>query len=484
LNRLAGITCVAVTLALMTSHAARANDERPSLDKIPPVERATVKSLRESPHWPFRVFALMRLERYAPDSTRDIIVESLEDDAWQVRCFAAATAARMGLAIAPDRVSKESDPYVIRTLLRTGVTLSPDHYVAGTQKLLRSRDPEELVLGAEIAAASDVESLRLEASKRLAAFMRRMNDQLAAVTSRRLGVLLGVPDPPMDADAWRVWLRDQPTPLPLPAPSGGAAPSAIVRELLHGPSPVAELDPTQLARLRDYIDTLKQRQVDVAIVMDCTASMQPMINEARVGVDDLILFLGDISATMRLAFVAYRDEDNPPITETHRFTDDIGSIRRYLFGLKISGGADYPEAVSEGLEACQHLDWNRNANRQVIVVGDAPPHKDTEYRARAMLEAALEANTPVNTVHVPMRPPPGFDGHVDPRVPASDPAWLQQYNQETEETFRQIAHLGGGQMAKLRDADDLVPAIMHFSIEQSWWPVFDAFYEQYVELCR
>ena len=118
------------------------------------------------------------------------------------------------------------------------------------------------------------------------------------------------------------------------------------------------------------------------------------------------------------------------------------------------------------------------------MIGDAPPHEESEYRAAAMLEAAREAGTPVNTVHVPMRPPPGFENYVDPRVPASDPAWLRQYNLTTEETFRKIANHGGGQMTSLRDADELVPAIMHFSIEQSWWPVFDAFYEQYVELCR
>jgi hypothetical protein len=33
-------------------------------------------------------------------------------------------------------------------------------------------------------------------------------------------------------------------------------------------------------------------------------------------------------------------------------------------------------------------------------------------------------------------------------------------------------------------ADELVPAVMHLTIEEAWWPVFDEFYEVYVTLCR
>ena len=45
-------------------------------------------------------------------------------------------------------------------------------------------------------------------------------------------------------------------------------------------------------------------------------------------------------------------------------------MRRALFGIRITGGADFPEAVFEGLVAASQLDWNRQAARQIVLIGD------------------------------------------------------------------------------------------------------------------
>ena len=47
-----------------------------------------------------------------------------------------------------------------------------------------------------------------------------------------------------------------------------------------------------------------------------------------------------------------------------------------------------------------------------------------------------------------------------------------------------IARRGGGESTTLNAAGDLVPAIMHLTIEEAWWPAFDEFYALYLELCR
>jgi hypothetical protein len=273
--------------------------------------------------------------------------------------------------------------------------------------------------------------------------------------------------------------------LPPPRRSGGTAPSPLLRTLgASGRSPVADLDEHLFARLREYLDALKQRELDVVIVMDTTASMLPMINEARVGADELVLFLSDISRQARLGFVAYRDHDSPPVVEAHPFTDNVTSIRRYLFGLAVTGGADWPEAVYDGLEAAAELRWNREAERQVILVGDAPPHEKDLERVARLLESARKAGTIVHAVHVPMRRDEHFYDHAPPDVVAEDRRFLADYNSSTERAFADIAELGGGRMSTLKEAGQLVPAIMHFSIAEPWWPVFDSFYAQYVELCR
>ena len=230
------------------------------------------------------------------------------------------------------------------------------------------------------------------------------------------------------------------------------------------------------ARLVDYLDALRQRDLDLVIVMDATSSMIPMINEARVGVDGLILFLNDISKTMRLAFVAYRDHDNKPVWEGHRFTVEVVAIRNFLFNLRITGGADLPEAVLEGLTACGSLNWNPYAARQIILVGDARPHDEDVYKVLNLVETYRNEGITVHAVHVPME--------IADFAPPQRRASVQQHNAMTATAFEDIATHGGGQKVTLSGTDQLVPSIMHTTLQEAWWPTFDEFYDLYLQLCR
>jgi hypothetical protein len=71
-----------------------------------------------------------------------------------------------------------------------------------------------------------------------------------------------------------------------------------------------------------------------------------------------------------------------------------------------------------------------------------------------------------------------------PAAPGSPEEFNSDYNRTTGEMFAAIAEIGGGQKTEMTSSGDLVPAIMHFTIEDGWWPVFDEFYERYLELCR
>ena len=483
------LACLALVLASPTATAQETvTDPRPSLDEASRAEKATIDALLQSQHWPFRVFGLLRLERYAADSTAPKILETCGDAVWQVRCFAYRAAVQSGIEITEADWSQETTPIGIRALVRLGIPIPDDRLVRGTRVLLRSSDHEEFLLGVEIAAASRVESLRTEASRRLVAYIRRMNDVVAAASARRLARVIGMNRTPASAQEWVAWLRSMsgvihfppPPPVYEPGPEGKRKRSRF----LDDRSPVADMDAEMFQRLIDYIDSLKQRDMDVAIAMDVTMSMFAMINEARVGVDDLILFLNDIARTMRLGFVAYRDHDNPPVTRTHNLTRDIASIRAYLYDIEISGGADYPEAVYDGVAACKQLDWNPSAVRQVIVVGDAPPHDRDAQKLTQLLVNARDADTPVHAVHVPMRRQNGFYDRLTPAAANNDRAFIQRHNRTTEAAFREIARLSGGDWVKLEDTSQLVPAIMHFSIAEPWWPAFDQFYALYLELCR
>ena len=198
----------------------------------------------------------------------------------------------------------------------------------------------------------------------------------------------------------------------------------------------------------------------------------------------MILFLDDISRRTRVACIAYRDHDNKPVCEGHAFTTDVISVRDFLFDVRITGGHDLPEAVLEGLAACAKLEWNGSATHQIVLVGDARPHERDMYKIEGLLEQFASHGIVVHAAHVPMRMSSTYAAQGHPEAVEKRRLQIEEHNELTEASFREIAQLGGGDKVTLEKAGDLVPAIMHLTIDEAWWPEFDEFYEMYLDLCR
>jgi hypothetical protein len=444
-------------------------------------QRDAVQRVLADANWPIRVFGLLRLERYGGEGVWQLVQSKWRDSAWQARCFAIRQALRMNVPINAAAFADETDARVIRTVLRAGVAL-PDKKVRDlASKLMQSRNIEDQILGLEIAAASSIQPLRKDAATRTARFINEMNNAVAALISRRLRAIVHAAGPPSTASQWRQWLARQNGAVQLARPQIGRE---LVNSATSQPPLVAQLDDDTFTRLLDYLSILKQRDLELAIVMDATASMRPMVDQARAGIDSLIVFLSDISREMRLAFIAYRDHDNKPVWDGHAFTTNVNSIRDYLFKLRITGGADYPEAVFEGLAACAELKWSKQATKQIVLVGDAPPHEGDLYRIRALLDSYVELGMTVHAAHVPMEYPAGHVERMSPDQASEARRWLKEYNKGTAEAFAEIALAGGGRKTEMDQPEKLVPAIMHFAIDESWWDAFDEFYAVYVALCR
>ena len=189
-------------------------------------------------------------------------------------------------------------------------------------------------------------------------------------------------------------------------------------------------------------------------------------------------------ASLRVAIIAYRDHDNPPVWEGQRLTSDVAAIRRFLFDIRITGGRDLPEAVLEGLTACGDLDWTKGAARQIVLVGDARPHDADTYKLTSLLETFRANEVVVHAVHVPMRMHPLEAQRLAPEFRERRRREIADHNVRTAAAFAEVARLGGGELVTLDRARQLVPAIMHLTIEEAWWPAFDEFYAVYLELCR
>lgn len=118
--------------------------------------------------------------------------------------------------------------------------------------------------------------------------------------------------------------------------------------------------------------------LDLAFVLDCTASMGPYINSAtesiRKIVEDIVaLEKSDIN----LGLVEYRDhppQDTSFVTKTHQFTSSIKKMKEWLTDCSAQGGGDLAEAVADGLHDALELNWRENSTKICVLISDAPPH--------------------------------------------------------------------------------------------------------------
>ncbi len=129
--------------------------------------------------------------------------------------------------------------------------------------------------------------------------------------------------------------------------------------------------------------------LDLVFLLDTTGSMTSEIQEAKERVKQIASALRSTrpQETLRLGVVAYRDRGDAYLTLVQPLSTDIDEVFGFLVGLSAGGGGDTPEDVLAGLHAALALDWSQGAERQVFLIGDAPPHLD--YTDGPQLDALL-----------------------------------------------------------------------------------------------
>tara|TARA_R110002072_G_scaffold2288_15_gene18995 strand:- start:10177 stop:11508 length:1332 start_codon:yes stop_codon:yes gene_type:complete len=209
-------------------------------------------------------------------------------------------------------------------------------------------------------------------------------------------------------------------------------------------------EPTGKDRARSSSQSVAQRAMDlytsgleVAICIDTTSSMQAMIDTCAIAFDDVVYLLSAVAPDFKIGLVHYKDEGSNPKGGAilNKLSDKTGSVRRKLSSLKVKGGGDIPEAVVDGLEKAlsKRMGWSESACKLVLLVGDAPPHKEDRQRGIDLAKAAHEE---------PFGKKPGEDlgsrGKVRPFVVAGIGVGSILVSQDTRVAFHQMADVAGG----------------------------------------
>lgn len=131
---------------------------------------------------------------------------------------------------------------------------------------------------------------------------------------------------------------------------------------------------------------LYQNGLDLMLCIDSTGSMQPTIDALGAALGDMVGILDGLSPKFRLGVVHYKDYGElgkPGAKVVQPFTKNVQAARKALGDLRADGGGDLPEAVLGGLNVALDgkLGWKKDANKILVVIGDAPPHPQDAGKA-------------------------------------------------------------------------------------------------------
>lgn len=217
----------------------------------------------------------------------------------------------------------------------------------------------------------------------------------------------------------------EPEPIPAPAPNPTPIEEVIITDSYN---PIAGEKFKEISEdiiyskgpetlIQDIFKIFKEGNfgddLDVVFAIDATGSMKDDIEKLK---DELAIALSDYfgeGSDARVGLLFYRDYGdtykymNLPV-RLFRFTQDIDSFNRNLKSIKINGkeGGDIPEAVYEAMYAAsEYYDWRENANKQVILIGDAEPHPTPrgtgKYSRDFVLEHAESKGIKIHSILLP-----------------------------------------------------------------------------------
>lgn len=216
--------------------------------------------------------------------------------------------------------------------------------------------------------------------------------------------------------------------------------------------------------------------LDLCFVVDTTGSMGDDIENAK---ENMSLILEELTAkneNFRVALIDYRDfadraesYDYPSKLQLD-FSQDKDAIISAINALDLGNGGDDNETVYSGLMEAAGLKWRPQAEKAIIVLGDAPPldpEPYTDYTLEQVTAALYNADISLlsdTSVGVDAPSYGAFMGDASDSVIkvfsiGTDPS------DAAVEFFREISEVTGGHYTGVEDASEVSSAIIS-TIEQ------------------
>ncbi len=127
-------------------------------------------------------------------------------------------------------------------------------------------------------------------------------------------------------------------------------------------------------KIGDILDDVEGDSIDLVLALDTTESMHDDMPALKQRIIPLLKEHINRFKHFRIGILLYKDYMEKYLYKPLPFSDNLAVIKRNIDSIRVSGGRDLPEAVYEALYASIHsYDWVAK-NREIILIGDAPPH--------------------------------------------------------------------------------------------------------------
>ena len=218
---------------------------------------------------------------------------------------------------------------------------------------------------------------------------------------------------------YQIAISAKPVPPPVPVPPPAEPKPAAVAPPPEPPqkeSPPPPADDRTSAKIGEAIDGDPGKSLDLVVCLDTTESMVPYIDDIKKNLGPIIRQRVAGFKSFRIGLVLYKDYwPDEYITRKYPFTSDIAAFERNLKAISVYGGMDVPEAVYEALlAAATEFDWQAD-RRQMVLVGDAPPHPTPRGKV-GLADVTREAGTrhiEMDTIVEPALLPPPIPDHSE-----------------------------------------------------------------------
>lgn len=131
---------------------------------------------------------------------------------------------------------------------------------------------------------------------------------------------------------------------------------------------------------------LTKTGLDLAIVLDSTASMDREIAEVKDGIQRIGQTLFRLVPKARISVCVFRDQGDQYVAKGLPFTDNVATVITFIDDVQAQGGGDQSESVTAGLRwVLANNRFRRDAKKVILVFGDAPPKSDQWLLCRQLV---------------------------------------------------------------------------------------------------